>query len=236
MSITPQDIHIVVVEDEKDILDVIEYNLLREGYKVSVAEDGDTGLRLIRSEHPDLVLLDLMLPELDGIELCRILKVEQSTSDIPVIMVTAKQAEADIIQGLEQGADDYVTKPFRIKELLARVKSVLRRNTNDRAAESSSCLELGPVKIDPEQYSVQLSGKTLELTRTEFRILHTLASKPGRVFSREQLLQDAVGNHVIVLDRNIDVHIRAIRKAFGDHRQLVETVHGVGYRFAGKFD
>jgi DNA-binding response OmpR family regulator len=226
--------HIVVIEDEKDILEIIEYNLLREGYQVTTVMDGIAGLDLVRREKPDLVLLDLMLPKLDGVELCKTLKSETETRSIPIIMVTAKEEESDIVGGLDFGADDYVTKPFSTKELMARVKSVLRRT--DKVDQQDTKLTLGPLKIDPEQFSTHLNGEHLSLTITEFRILLTLASQPGRVFSREQILHSAVGDKVIVLDRNIDVHIRAIRKALGEYNKLLETVRGVGYRFTTKYD
>jgi len=228
--------HIIVIEDEKDILDILEYNLKREGFKVSTSSDGKVGLKMIRQDKPDLLLLDIMLPEIDGLEICRILKSESSTRAIPIIMVTAKEEESDVILGLGLGADDYVSKPFSPKELIARIKAMLRRANEKNETSSSSVITLGPLKIDPEQFSVKLSDQILNLTRTEFRILHKLASQPGRVFSREQLIQDAMGEHVVVSDRNIDVHIRAIRKSLGDHQNLVETVHSVGYRLKNNFD
>ncbi len=226
--------HIVVIEDEKDILEIIEYNLLREGYQVTTAMNGMAGLELVRNEKPDLVLLDLMLPKLSGLELCKTLKGGTLTRSIPIIMVTAKEEESDIVNGLGLGADDYVTKPFSTKELMARVQSVLRRS--DTVEHQDTIITLGPLKIDPEQFAAKLHGEHLSLTTTEFRILLTLASQAGRVLSREQILQNAVGDKVVVLDRNIDVHIRSIRKALGEHSKLLETVRGVGYRFTEKFD
>lgn len=223
--------HIIVIEDEKDILEILEYNLTREGYRVSTSSDGQTGLNKVRQEKPDLVLLDIMLPEIDGLEICRILKSESSMHAIPIIMVTAKEEESDVVLGLGLGADDYITKPFSPKELIARIKALLRRSSKQDLADASSCITLGPLKIDPVQVSAHLSDQTLSLTNTEFQILHKLASQPGRVFSREQLIQGAIGEHVVVSDRNIDVHIRAIRKSLGDYQHLVETVRSVGYRF-----
>ena len=228
--------HIIIVEDEKDILDVIEYNLLREGYRVSVASDGHSGLQIIRRELPHLVLLDLMLPGLDGLEVCKALKQDPSTRIIPVIMVTAKEEESDVVLGLGLGADDYIAKPFSPKELIARIKAVLRRtneNNNTGTLKSPGC---GLLNIDPDRFTAQLNGKDINLTTTEFRILHALASRPGRVLKRDQLLQHASGEHVIILDRNVDVHIRAIRKALGEYRYLIETVRGIGYRFKDKID
>ena len=226
--------HIVVIEDEKDILEIIEYNLLRDGYKVSTARDGMSGLDLVRREYPDLVLLDLMLPKMDGEDVCRRLKSGFKTKTIPIIMVTARQEESDIVSGLGLGADDYISKPFSTKELLARVQSVLRRS--GKLDEKKKNVVLGPLKINSEQFSVELEGEIINLTSTEFRLLLTLGKQAGRVFSREQLLQCVVGDKVVVLDRNIDVHIRAIRKALGEYGKLIETVRGVGYRFATKFD
>jgi len=223
--------HIIIIEDEKDILEVLEYNLKREGYRVSVSSDGKAGLKMVHQDKPDLVLLDIMLPELDGLEICRILKNEPSTRAIPIIMVTAKEEESDVVLGLGLGADDYVTKPFSPKELIARIKALLRRSSETNGAASSSSITLGPLKINPEQFSAQLFDQILNLTNTEFRLLYKLASQPGRVFSREQLIQDAIGDHVVVSDRNIDVHIRAIRKSLGDHQDYIETVRSVGYRF-----
>jgi DNA-binding response OmpR family regulator len=222
---------IVIIEDEKDILEVLEYNLKREGFKVSISSDGKSGLEMVRQNKPDLVLLDIMLPELDGLDVCQSLKKDSATNTIPIIMVTAKEEESDVILGLGLGADDYITKPFSPKELIARVKALLRRSNETHQIDTSSNIIIGSLKIDPEQFSVQLSGQTLNLTSTEFRILHKLASQPGRVFSRDQLLQDAVGEHIVVSDRNIDVHIRSIRKSLGEHKQLIETVRSVGYRF-----
>jgi DNA-binding response OmpR family regulator len=228
--------HIFVIEDEKDILDVLEYNLKREGFRVSTSSDGKEALKMVRKDKPDLVLLDIMLPEIDGLEICRILKSESSTHTIPIIMVTAKEEESDIVLGLGLGADDYVTKPFSSKELIARIKAMFRRSNGKDETSSSSVITFGPLKIDAEQFSVRLSDQTLNLTNTEFRILYKLASQPGRVFSREQLIQYAMGEHVVVSDRNIDVHIRAIRKSLGDHQKIIETVRSVGYRFKEDID
>jgi len=228
--------YIIVIEDEKDILDVLEYNLKREGFRVSTSSDGREGLKMVRQDKPDLVLLDIMLPEIDGLEICRNLKSEISTRAIPIIMVTAKEEESDVVLGLGLGADDYVVKPFSPKELIARIKALLRRSGEKDKISSSSIITIGPLKIDPGQFLVQLSDQILNLTITEFRILHKLASQPGRVFSREQLIQDAMGEHVVVSDRNIDVHIRAIRKSLGGYQDLIETVRSVGYRLKDNFD
>jgi DNA-binding response OmpR family regulator len=223
--------HIVVIEDEKDILEILEYNLKREGFRVSISSDGKSGLNMVLQNKPDLVLLDIMLPELDGLDICQRLKNDPSTHTIPIIMVTAKEEESDVVLGLGLGADDYITKPFSPKELIARVKALFRRLNETNHTDLSSCIIIGPLKISPEQFSVRLSDQTLNLTNTEFRILHKLASQPDRVFSRDQLLQDVVGKNIFVSDRNIDVHIRSIRKSLGEYKHLIETVRSVGYRF-----
>ncbi len=222
---------IVVVEDERDILEVIGYNLGREGYRVVTATDGLEALRLIRAEAPDLVLLDLMLPGLDGIEVCRRLKTDPVTKAIPIIMVTAKGEEADIVLGLGVGADDYITKPFSPKELVARVRAVLRRGPLKEEVGAGERIVRGGVVIDATRFEVRVDDTPVTFTATEFRLLHFLASHPGRVFTRDQLLNRVIGEDAVVIDRNIDVHVRAVRKKLGPYRDLVETVRAVGYRF-----
>ena len=221
---------IVVIEDEADILEVIQYNLKREGYQVLTSRDGEEGLGQVREQAPALVLLDLMLPGLDGIEVCKQLKQNPVTRAIPIIMVTAKGEESDIVLGLGVGADDYVAKPFSPKELVARVKAVLRRGPlqEERAGER---IVAGEVVIDAARHEVLVAGKPAVFTATELRLLHFLASQPGRVFTRDQLLSRVIGEDAAVIDRNIDVHIRSIRKKIGEHRDLIETIRGVGYRF-----
>ena len=221
---------IVVIEDEADILEVIQYNLRREGFQVLASRDGDAGLAQVREQAPDLVLLDLMLPGLDGIELCRRLKQDPVTRAIPIIMVTAKGEESDVVLGLGVGADDYIPKPFSPKELVARVKAVLRRGPlkEERAGERIVCND---VVIDAARHEVLVAGKPVVFTPTELRLLHFLASQPGRVFTRDHLLSRVIGDDAAVIDRNIDVHIRSIRKKLGEPRNLIETIRGVGYRF-----
>ena len=221
---------VVVIEDEPDILEVIVYNLQREGYTTFSAQDGDLGLRLVKQEAPDVVLLDLMLPGADGVEVCRTLKNDPMTSATPVIMVTAKGEESDVVLGLGVGADDYVTKPFSPRELVARVKAVLRRGPLKEEREVERLVREG-VSIDASRHEVRVDEEPVSFTATEFRLLHFLASHPGRVFSRDQLLSRVIGEHAFVIDRNIDVHVRTIRKKLGDRRTLIETVRGVGYRF-----
>jgi two-component system alkaline phosphatase synthesis response regulator PhoP len=222
---------LVVIEDEPDIQEVIEYNLLREGFRVRSVGDGEEGLRLVQESSPALVLLDLMLPGLDGIEVCRRLKGDPRTRSIPIIMVTAKGEESDIVLGLGIGADDYVTKPFSPKELVGRVKAVLRRGPMRSGPESDTRVAREGIVIDPERHEVRVDGESVEFTAREFRILHHLASHPGRVFTRDQLLNHVMGDRAFVVDRNIDVHIRAVRKKLGGYRDIIETIRGVGYRF-----
>ena len=223
---------IVVIEDEVDILEVINYNLLKEGFDVCSALDGEEGLALIKKEVPDLVLLDLMLPGLDGIEICRKLKTDYSTRSIPIIMVTAKGEESDIVLGLGMGADDYMVKPFRPRELMARIRSVLRRG--EFIEEGEGVVSIDELVIDINRHEVKLEGKIIVLTAMEFKLLHFLASHPGQVFTRENLLNHVSSDDTFIIDRNIDVHIRSIRKKLNKHRELIETIHRVGYRFRDK--
>lgn len=223
---------IVIVEDEPDILEVLSYNLRREGFEVLAASDGIQGLALIRRENPDMVLLDLMLPGMDGVEICGAIKKDSQTRNALIIMVTAKGEESDIVLGLGVGADDYIAKPFSPKELVARVKAVLRRGVMTEQAATRERIELGELVIDASRHRVDVAGREVRLTATEFRLLHYLASYPGRVFSREQLLSRALGDDVVVVDRNIDVHIRGIRKKMELEPPLIETIRGVGYRMA----
>lgn len=223
---------IVIIEDEPDILEVLSYNLKREGYEVNTATDGTAGLALVRRETPDLILLDLMLPGMDGIELCSSIKQNPQTQNCLIIMVTAKGEESDIVLGLGVGADDYITKPFSPRELVARVKAVLRRGVMVERADTEELIELGDLSIDTVKYKVSVGEREVKLTASEFKLLHFLASYPGRVFSREQLLSKALGDDVVIVDRNIDVHIRGIRKKLELDPPPIETIRGVGYRMA----
>ena len=220
---------IVVVEDEKDIQEIIHYNLSREGYKVLAADDGASGFNLITKQRPDLVILDLMLPEIDGLEVCRLLRQHNKTKTIPIIMLTAKGEESDIVLGLGIGADGYMTKPFSHKELVARVKAMLRRvNTiNDDGA----VLIFGGLSINPENYEVSIDDKIITLTLTEFKLLYTLAKQPNKVLTRDTLMDYVAKENTFIINRNIDVHILSIRKKLGSYRHLIETIRGVGYRF-----
>ena len=223
---------VVVVEDEPDILEIIRYHLERERFRVLAAADGVQAIDVVRRQRPDLVLLDLLLPGLDGLDVCRQLKESAETRTVPIVMVTAKGEESDIVLGLGLGADDYITKPFSPRELVARVKAVLRRSEQPATSDDAQGhIRAGLLTIDPAAFKARLADTPLELTATEFRLLSFLAKNPGRVFSRDQLIQRAMGEGVAVTDRNIDVHVRAIRKKLGAHRSLIETVRGVGYRF-----
>ncbi|MFL2505237.1 MAG: response regulator [Candidatus Azotimanducaceae bacterium] len=220
---------IIVVEDEPDLVDVVTYNLKREGYLVLAAQRGDEGINLIRSERPDLVLLDLMLPGMDGLSICRQMKSDTSLSEIPIIIASAKGEESDVVIGLEMGADDYLAKPFSPRELLARIKAVLRRGAPRDVIRER--LVIRGLVIDSGKHEVRIEDEIVSLTSTEFKLLHHLASSKGRAFSREQLLNKVVGMGVVVVDRNIDVHIRAVRKKLGNHSNMIQTIRGVGYRF-----
>jgi two-component system phosphate regulon response regulator PhoB len=222
---------ILVIEDEADIQEVIEYNLAREGYRVTSVADGEEGLRQVKRINPDVVLLDLMLPGKDGIDVCREIKTDPLTRAIPVVMLTAKSEETDVVLGLGVGADDYVTKPFRPKELLARVQAVLRRGPLRNESGAGARVVLEGLVIDTERHEVRVKGEPVVLTPTELRLLHVLASHPGRVFTRSHLLSRVIGDNAVVTDRNVDVHVRAIRQKMGELRDWVETVRGVGYRF-----
>jgi len=223
---------ILVIEDEPDILEVIQYNLEREGHKVVACRNGELGLSRIRTDAPDLVILDLMLPGMDGVEVCRQVKADPVTQAIPVIMVTAKAEESDVVLGLGIGADDYISKPFSPKELIARVKVVLRRGPLRDQGSTGERVVRGELVLDLGRHEARIGSDALTLTPTEMRLLHFLASHPGRVFPRAHLLSRVIGEDAIVTDRNIDVHVRALRQKLGKHGDLIETVRGVGYRFA----
>ncbi len=223
---------ILLVEDDPDIAELVQFNLEREGYRVIVCTEGDVGLAEIMRVKPNLVILDLMLPKIDGLTICKSIRAQSELAGIPVIMLSAKSEESDVIVGLELGADDYLTKPFSPRELLARMKAVLRRQ---RPSKSEPKIErdrisVGPVALDIERHEAFLNNEPLILTLAEFKIIATLMSKPGRVFSREQLLEKVTGGDVYVIDRNIDVHIRSIRKKLGEEAEFIFTVRGVGYK------
>jgi two-component system, OmpR family, alkaline phosphatase synthesis response regulator PhoP len=220
---------ILVVEDEEDILELVRYNLAKEGYRVACVTSGEQGLREAKEGAPDLILLDLMLPGLDGLDVCRRLKSDPVTSVIPIIMLTAKGEDADIVTGLELGAEDYVTKPFSPRVLLARLKACLRRKRQEEADETG-ILRVGAFTINPSRHEVWVEDKPAALTATEFRILHFLARRSGWVFSRDQIIRAVKGDDYPVTERSVDVQIAGLRKKLGNAGNRVETVRGVGYR------
>jgi len=220
---------ILVVDDEEDLIELVRYNLEQEGFQVKSAFDGESALKIARQELPDLLLIDLMLPGMDGLELCRSLRSDNRTASIPVIMLTAKSAESDRIVGLELGADDYVVKPFSPRELAARVKAVLRRTRQPLLR--SKVIHRGSLSIDLTRREVSIQDSPLDLTATEFRLLQFFAEHPGRVFSRAELIDAVLGREVSVVDRTIDVHITGLRKKLGVCSDWIETVRGFGYRF-----
>ena len=222
---------ILVIEDDHDIRELIEFNLTKEGYRVRCAGNGEDGLRRIKTEAPDLIILDLMLPGVDGIELCRRIKQDPVTRAIAIVMVTAKSEEGDVVLGLKIGADDYIAKPFSPRMLIARVEAVLRRGSLKEAREDSERVVHDKLVIDTARHEILIDEEPVDFTPTEFRLLHFLASHPGRVFTRSELLSRVISESAVVLDRNIDVHIRAVRQKLGPYRQLIQTVRSVGYRF-----
>lgn len=220
---------ILVIEDDRSLAEVLAYNLRQAGYEVTVAHDGQDGLNQARRRRPHLVLLDLMLPVVDGLDVCRQLRSDPYTKETKIIMVTAKSDETDEVVGFTLGADDYVTKPFSVKVLLERIKAILRRSQDEH---SSNLLAVHDVVLDLDKFRVTVAGEPVPLTRTEFRLLEALMRQPGRVFDRSELIEAAIGDDSMVLERTIDVHIRALRRKLGEAARYIQTVRGVGYRFA----
>jgi two-component system phosphate regulon response regulator PhoB len=220
---------VLVVDDEEDILELVQYNLNKEGYEVTCAASGEKALQLARAELPDLILLDLMLPGVGGLDVCRLLKGDQRTAHIPIIMLTAKTEESDIVLGLEMGADDYITKPFSPRVVSARVRAVLRRKRAEPVSEEQT-IQIRELIIHPGRREVLVKGKAVELTFTEFSVLHTLARRPGWVFTRSQIVDAVRGDEYPVTDRSVDVQIVSLRKKLGPCATYIETVRGVGYR------
>jgi DNA-binding response OmpR family regulator len=224
-------VKIVIVEDDKDINELLEYNLQAEGYKTTCVYDGEEALDVIFRIKPDLVVLDIMLPQMNGKEICKVLKSDERTKSIPVIMLTAKSEETDVVVGFELGAEDYVTKPFSPKVLLSRIKAVLKRSESFPQNEGST-RQIGELAIEVSKHKALYKDKVLSLTPIEFNILEFLSRSPGRVFSRDQILDRAWKEGKFIVDRAVDVHIRSLRKKLGKSGAgLIETVHGVGYRF-----
>lgn len=222
---------IALVEDEPDIAEILRYNLEKEGFAVDVHSRGDSALAAIQSSPPDLILLDLMLPGVDGLEVCRLLKRNKATSEVPMIMITARGEEMDRIVGLELGADDYISKPFNPREVLLRIKAVLRRAQSEGVAEAPEILTAGSLKVYPEAHRVEIRDEEIILTATEFRLLLFLMARAGRVQSRETLLREVWGYAGSVDSRTVDTHVRRLRKKIGPEADRIETVIGVGYRF-----
>lgn len=221
---------IFVVEDEPDILELVRYNLVQHGYEVMCVLSGEEALTQIRSRVPDLVVLDLMLPGVDGLEVCKTLKQEVRTASIPILMLTARSEEADIVAGLELGADDYLVKPFSPRVLLARIRAVLRRQQIAAPAVTEELVR-GELVIRPGRYEVLVHDRLIQLTRSEFRILHLLARRPGWVFTRNQIIDAAQGEDSSVTARSVDVHMVSLRRKLGPDNEAIETIRGVGYRF-----
>ena len=219
---------VLVIEDEESFRDALQFMLSREGFDVILAPNGAEGMKLFDSKNPDIVLLDLMLPEVSGTEVCKYIRTK---SNVPVIMLTAKDTEIDKVVGLELGADDYVTKPFSTRELLARIKAVLRRG-GDFEVDSVGAIEGGPIRMDVERHALSVNGTAVAMPLKEFELLELLASRPGKVFNRDQILSVVWGNETIVGERTIDVHIRKLREKLGD--DYIRTIKGVGYTFKDK--
>jgi two-component system phosphate regulon response regulator PhoB len=220
---------ILIVEDDRSLAEVLEYNLRQDGYQTVVANDGQEGLRQARVRSPDLVVLDLMLPMIDGLEVCRRLRADPATRNMLVLMLTAKTEETDEVVGFSVGTDDYVAKPFSVKVLLERIRALLRRREGG-ASDEAVVVSQG-VMVDRERHRVTIEEQPLDLTPSEFGLLQALVRQPGRVFSRSELIDAALGGDSLVLERTIDVHVRSLRKKMGHHAVLVETVRGIGYRF-----
>jgi two-component system phosphate regulon response regulator PhoB len=221
---------ILIVDDEEDILELLRFNLTKEGYRVVCAASGEDGLKAVQEHKPDLIVLDLMLPGMDGLDMCRVIKGKPETSHIPIVMLTAKGEEPDVVTGLEMGADDYVVKPFSPRVLIARLRNIFRR-LNQEPMPVGAVTVIGDIVIDPVRHEVKVAGKVIDLTATEFKILTFLAKRPGWVFSRDQIISGIRGQDYPVTERSVDVQVAGLRKKLGEAGVLLETVRGVGYRF-----
>jgi two-component system, OmpR family, alkaline phosphatase synthesis response regulator PhoP len=222
---------VLVVDDEDDLLELVRYNLAKDGYEVECVGSGEQALLSARTNPPDLVVLDLMLPAVDGLEVCRRLKADAKTRDVLIVMLTAKGEEADMVAGLERGADDYIAKPFSPRVLSARVRALLRREEARRLEEREVTIDVHELSIHPGRHEATLAGRLLELTYTEFALLTFLARRPGWAFSRAQIVDAVKGTDYPVTERSVDVQVAGLRRKLGDHGHYVETVRGVGYRF-----
>ena len=221
---------ILVIEDETDIREMLSLRLQKEKFEIIESSEGMTGLKKAQEELPDLVLLDLMLPFTNGLDILRKLRANRKTAQVPIIIVSAKGEESDVVVGLELGADDYITKPFNMAILIARINALLRRFQSSETP--TKIVNIGPVEIDTDRFLVTVEGEPLALTRTEFGILYALATANGRVLTRNQLIDEAIGSDAMVTDRTIDVHVTSLRSKLGSARELVETVRGIGYRLS----
>jgi two-component system phosphate regulon response regulator PhoB len=222
---------ILVVDDEPDLLELVKHQLQKEHYEVTTALDGEVALAQARRNPPDLVVLDLMLPGIDGLEVCRRLRADPRTMHVPIVMLTAKGEESDAVIGLSQGADDYVRKPFGSKELLARIAARLRASRGETPVAAGKVVSFGDLMIDPVKHEVALGDKPVVLTLTEFKLLHFLVSNRGRAFTRNELLNAVVGQEAIIIDRNVDVHVATLRKKLGGYGAHILTIRGLGYKF-----
>lgn len=222
---------ILVVDDEEDLLELVRYNLAKEGYAVDCVGSGEEALKEVRRQAPDLLVLDLMLPAVDGLEVCRRLKADAKTRDLPILMLTAKSEESDMIAGLDRGADDYVAKPFSPRVLLARVKALLRREETRRREELETTIDVHELSIHPGRHEVTLAGRPVDLTYTEFALLQFLAKRPGWAYTRTQIVDAVKGEDYPVTERSVDVQVAGLRRKLGDFGHYIETVRGVGYRF-----
>jgi two-component system phosphate regulon response regulator PhoB len=227
---------ILVVEDEEDIQQLVSYNLVRAGFDVDCADSGEEALQRVREKKPDLILLDLMLPGIDGSEVCRILRLEEPTREVPIIMLTARGEDDDVMAGLDLGADDYITKPFSPGVLVARIKAALRRKVKEATPprDPGGIIRIHDLVIDPGRHEVKVNGELVDLTLTEFGILEFLTKRPGWAFSRQQIIDAVRGYEYIITPRAIDVQIFSLRKKLGETGKKVETVRGVGYRLKDK--
>jgi len=219
---------ILIIDDEQDVIDLLSLHLRKAGFALSSATDGATGLRLAREESPALIILDLMLPKMPGLEICKILKTDAATRNVPVLMLTAKAEEIDRIVGLEFGADDYVTKPFSPRELVLRVNAILRRGKGEAAEEKR--LTIGSITLDPSRHRVDVGGRSVRLTSVEFKLLSMLMRRQGRVQERDRLLNEVWGYESVIDTRTVDTHVRRLRKKLGKAASSIETVRGFGYR------
>lgn len=222
---------VLIVEDDKSLSEVLSYNLEKEGFNVFKAFDGRTGIEQAKLKKPDIVLLDLMLPGVNGIDVCRQLRKMKETKEAGILMLTAKSEDLDQVGGFEAGADDYVVKPYSMRVLLERIRALLRRKSAEEEKPTAEILECHGVQLDMRRYKASVDGNRIELTRSEFKLLATLLATPGKAYERSELIEFALGDDTLVLERTIDVHIRAIRRKLADRSDVVETVRGVGYRF-----